>query len=212
MVGNAAIYVRVSTTKQEQEGTSLESQEAACVAYARQHGYTVHADHIFREVHTGGELWERPRVTALRAAMKAGEFSAVIAYAVDRLSRDQAHLYILDDEATRAGVELLFVTEEFDKTPEGKLIRSVKGFVAEMEREKIKERTMRGMRTRVAQGRLLGKTPPPYGYRYADAGRSRLEPDPDTAPIVRRIFAAEAGTTIRRIAAELDAVGIPERK
>ena len=77
-----------------------------------------------------------------------------IAYAVDRLSREQAHLYILDDECDRAGAEMLFVTEEFDKTPVGKMIRSVKGFAAELEREKIRERTMRGMAAKLASGEL----------------------------------------------------------
>jgi predicted site-specific integrase-resolvase len=62
----AAIYVRVSTEKQEREGTSLGSQEAACRAYATAQGYQVDEAHIYREVHTGSELYERQRLAALR--------------------------------------------------------------------------------------------------------------------------------------------------
>src|SRR4051812_27817119 len=135
---NAAIYVRVSTKGQEDEGTSLVSQEAACRAYAAARGYTVAEAHVYREVHTGAELWERPQLTALRQAVRAGEVGAIVAYALDRLSREQGHIYILDDECTRHDVAMLFVTEKFDNTPVGKIVRSVKGFAAELEREKIR--------------------------------------------------------------------------
>lgn len=46
----AAVYCRVSTPGQEAEGTSLETQEAACRQYALDHGYRLDPEHIFREV------------------------------------------------------------------------------------------------------------------------------------------------------------------
>jgi DNA invertase Pin-like site-specific DNA recombinase len=54
----AAIYVRVSTGAQE-EGSSLQSQEAACRSFAAERGYDVDEAHVYAEVHTGVELWER---------------------------------------------------------------------------------------------------------------------------------------------------------
>ena len=59
----AAIYVRVSSPGQQEDGPSLETQEAESRAYAAQHGYQVAV--LYREVHTGTELWERPQLTAL---------------------------------------------------------------------------------------------------------------------------------------------------
>ncbi|MDP9375118.1 MAG: recombinase family protein [Chloroflexota bacterium] len=205
----ATIYCRVSTDHQERN-TSLASQEEACRQFAREHGYLVAEEHVHREIHSGAELWERPHLTRVRETIKAGEVDALIAYAVDRLSREQAHLYILDDECDRAGADLLFVTEQFDKTPVGKMIRSVKGFAAELEREKIRERMMRGMQSRIQSGKLPGTARPVYGYRYADETRAALVPDPDTAAVVRRIFALAAeGNPIVRITALLNAEGIP---
>lgn len=58
---HAAIYVRVSTAALEEDGTSLGTQEERCRAYACEHGYIVDAPHIYREVHTSVELWERPQ-------------------------------------------------------------------------------------------------------------------------------------------------------
>src|SRR5918997_6751349 len=105
----AAIYVRVSTRGQEEDGTSLATQEQRCRQYAAEHGYAVDEAHIYREVHTGMELWERPQLSELREAVRRRELDAVIAYDLDRLSREQAHVYILDDEAARHGAELRFV-------------------------------------------------------------------------------------------------------
>jgi site-specific DNA recombinase len=148
----AAIYTRVSTAGQEEDGTSLATQEQRCREYAAQHGYAVVG--VYRDVHTGAELHERRQLTELRGLVRRREIQAVIAYDLDRLSREQAHVYILDDEATRHGAELRFVTEEFDKTPIGKLIRSARGFAAEVEREKFRERSLRGKRANAEMGRL----------------------------------------------------------
>jgi predicted site-specific integrase-resolvase len=132
----AALYERVSTGGQEAEGTSLDTQEAACRAHAAERGYQVAEEHIYREVHTGAEMWERPKLTALREAVRQGRVGAVICYALDRLSRKQAHVSIIADECERAGVPLLFVTEEFERSPVGEFIRNAKAFAAELERER----------------------------------------------------------------------------
>jgi site-specific DNA recombinase len=212
----AAIYCRVSTAGQEEDGTSLATQEQRCREYAAERGYTV-VD-VYRDVHTGMELHERPHLGELRALVRGRQLDALIAYDLDRLSRDQAHIYILDDEATRHGVEVLFVTEEFDKTPIGKFMRSTKALFAEVEREKIKERTMRGKRARAESGRLLPSSRPLYGYRWVSVPRKDgnglthvgYQADPLTAPVVARIFAEYvAGGSLRSIAARLTAEGIP---
>ena len=82
----AALYLRVSTTRQE-EGYSLETQEAGCRAYAAQHGLDVDEAHVYQEVFTGVELWERPQLTRLREAIHRQQIDAVICYAIDRLAR-----------------------------------------------------------------------------------------------------------------------------
>src|SRR5438067_12368053 len=87
----AAIYVRVSSPGQEQDGTSLETQEERCRRYAAEHGLAVDVAHVFRDVYSGAVLHERPQLRELRRAARARAFDVVISYAVDRLSRNQAH-------------------------------------------------------------------------------------------------------------------------
>src|SRR6266542_1414166 len=205
----AAIYVRVSTTGQE-DGTSLGTQEAACRQHAAQRDYTVDEAHIYREVFTGTELWERPELTQLREAVRRGEVAVVIAYAIDRLSRDPVHLGVVLSEAEHAGADVEFVTEPLDDSPEGQLIRFVRGYAAKVEHMKITERSIRGRRARVEAGRPLAGPRPPYGYRWVDTAKSRLEEDSATSWVVRRIFAEAAkGSGQLRIAEGLIRDGVP---
>lgn len=201
----ALIYTRVSTERQQKEATA-ESQQREARAFAEKRGLAI--VRVAHEQHTGAELWERPILTAERERIRNGEYDAVIFHSVDRLSRDAAHLLIFHDECTRAGVEILFVTEEFDATPEGKLMLSVKGFVAEIERLKIRERMTRGKRQRVERGKLINASTPLYGY-HQDKETSARTINPSEAKIIRRIWElAAAGIGMHSIARKLNAEGV----
>lgn len=206
----AAIYCRVSSAMQETDGTSLETQEAAARAYCAANNYAVDESCVHRETYSGFEMWERKKLTLLRESIRQRGVDVVIAHAVDRLARNQAHLYIIAEEAERAGVRIEFVTERFDESAVGKFLRSAKAFAAEVEREKFKERSMRGKRARVATGRLLHGKTPLYGYAWADEQKDRYVVNPHTAPVVRRIFDEYvAGRSQRAVALGLTASGIP---
>lgn len=204
----AALYIRVSTTRQEDSGTSLDTQEAACRAYCEKRGYDVVA--VYREVFSGAELLRRPALTAARQAIRSGAAGVLLCYAVDRLGRKQAHVAIVAEEAEQAGARLEFVTEDFERSAVGEFIRSAKAFAAEIEREKIIERTQRGVRARVEAGMPLPGWKPPYGYAWADPSKTRLVEDHGRSEVVRRIFReALAGSPLRRVASGLTSDGIP---
>ncbi len=203
----AFVYSRVSTDTQERDGTSLDTQERACVELAGDHGWRV--VRCMRDAASGGAL-ERDGLDELRAALRRGEAEVVVAYAVDRLSRSQNHIGILFDEFERAEVRLEFVTERFEDTAVGRFILAARAFIAEVEREKIAERTMRGKEERARSGRIpqaFGRGC--YGYTYnPESGRREI--DPYQAAIVRRIFARYAATrSFSAVASELNDAGIP---
>ncbi|MFT4037630.1 MAG: recombinase family protein [Thermomicrobiales bacterium] len=179
-----AIYIRVSSGGQEDE-YSLETQEARCRTYAEANELDVLE--IFQDVHTGAEWRERPGLTQLRQAVRSGAIDIVLAFALDRLSRKQTHVAILADEFQHAGARLAFVTEDFENTAVGEFIRSAKAFAAEVEREKLAERTVRGRIARVQSGKLIPGGRPPYGYRWRDETKGQLEIDPVTGPVAQRI-------------------------
>ncbi|MDQ3692782.1 MAG: recombinase family protein [Chloroflexota bacterium] len=204
----AAIYCRVSTSKQV-EGTSLDTQEQFCREYAERQGYAVEPDLVVREVYTGEELWDRPKLARLRDEVRRGTVDVIISYAVDRLSRDPVHLLVVLSEAEHVGAGVEFVTEPFDSTPEGQLIQFVRGYAAKVEHAKIRERSLRGKRARVENGKIHNAGSELYGYRRDKERGVRLIHEPE-ATIVRRIFTEAAdGTSIRSIAATLNRECVP---
>jgi site-specific DNA recombinase len=156
-------------------------------------------------------------MTQLRDAARTRAFDVVVCYCVDRLSSQDAHVYILDEEFGRAGVEMAFATEDFEQSAIGRFVRSAKVLAAAIEVEKIRERTVRGRIARVQSGKLIPGGKPLYGYQWADERdhkgkliRGRLVEDPNTAATVKRIFQSLAtGSTLRSIAKALTHEAIP---
>jgi site-specific DNA recombinase len=204
----AAIYCRVSTTAQSEEGTSLDSQEASCRAHATALGYAVGP--IFSDVHSGADLFGREGMAALLRAIKQREVGVVIAHALDRLSRSQIHFGLIYSEANHAGVPIDLVTEKLDDTPVGRFVMAANSFSAEIEREKIRERSLRGKRTRIQSGKIHNHSAELYGYRRDKERGIRTTYAPEEA-VVRRIFAAIAqdGISVRTLARTLNTDGVP---
>ena len=201
------IYSRVSTDAQERDGTSLDTQERACVEHAGANGWHV-VDRI-RDTASGFTL-DRPGIERLRQLLRQGAVDVVVAYAVDRLSRNQNQIGVLFDEVERAGARLEFVTEKFEDTAIGRFILAARAFIAEVEREKIAERTMRGKVERARSGRLpQGTGKGCYGYRY-DLKAGRREIADEQASNVRLIFEQFINSaSCSRIAKELNDKGVP---
>jgi site-specific DNA recombinase len=214
----AAIYVRVSSSKQE-DNFSLPSQEKACRNYALERGYSVRDDQVYREVYSAEDIWHRPRLAELRAAIEAGHADIVVAYEPKRISRDPDDAIYLAVEAKRWGARYELVTRPPDDSPYAGLIRYLDGLQGKQERLDIMERAARGRRERVESGLLMPGAKAPYGYRWKPdsviAGKKRrtpkpgLEEDLKTSWVVRRIFQESAkGRGQQAIAEALTAEGI----
>ena len=145
------VYSRVSTDAQERDGTSLDTQERACLDFARQPGWRV--VETIRDTASGYTL-DRPGMKRIRRLIRDGAADVVLSYAVDRLARNQTKLAVLLDEAEEAGIILECVTEKVEDSPLGKLVMSLRAFAAEVEREKMGERTTRGKIERARTGRM----------------------------------------------------------
>ena len=201
------IYCRVSTDAQERDGTSLETQERACAEYAEAQGWAIVG--TVRDAASGFTL-DRPGMEQVRKLLRDADADVILAFAIDRLSRNQNQIGVLFDEANQTGVKLDFVTEKFEDTAVGRFILAARAFVAEVEREKIVERTQRGKAQRARSGKLPQATGRGiYGYRYDQAsGTRRVEPR--EAHIVREAFERFAeGGNCYGIAASLNARGVP---
>lgn len=202
-----AIYVRVSTDQQAEKGYSIETQLEACRKYADELcAVTVEE---FVDDGYSAEFIERPALTRLRAAVKAKQFAAVIFYDPDRMARNLLHQLIIAEEIDKSGAELKFVVVNYDQSADGKFMFGIRGLLAELEKEKIKERTMRGKRGKAAKGLVISDTKP-FGYTF-DPQKSTYVINKTEAEIVCLIFdfmvKEKMGTA--KICKELNARGIP---
>ncbi len=205
----AAIYTRVSTDKQEEDGTSLNSQAENCTQYANVNDIFVVI--TFREVFTGSLYRERPLLSKLREMARNNEIDCIIINTFDRLSRNQTHLAVLIDEMTHKGISIECVKEKFDDTAAGQFMRSAMAFVAQVEREKIAERTDTGRRKRIHEGKIMPGWKPRYGYVWSGEKKERFALHTQEAEVIKKIFhlyAFEKGTC-RNIARRLSDEGIP---
>ncbi len=208
----AVVYARVSTDKQEEEGSSLDTQVENCLALAQANGIKI--VEVFREVFTGSLYRERPLLTKLRQMARNREFDIIIINTFDRLSRNQTHQAVLWDEMEHLGIKIECVKEKFAETPEGQFMRSALGFVAEVERQKIMERTQAGKRKRFESGKLNPGGKPRYGYLWETEKKERYVVNEVEASVVQEIFTAfiEEQKTCHAIAFWLSTRGTPSPK
>ena len=180
----AAIYARVSTDWQAEHGYSLETQIAACEKYARDLG----AASVTKYIDDGysGAYLDRPRLDALRDALQAKIYDVVIVYTPDRLARRLSHQLLITEEIEKSGATLHFVNAEYKTTPEGQLFYQMQGAFAEYEREKIKERTMRGKRGKLKSGKPISDHGV-FGYAWDEQAKDYIVNEPQAA-IVRKIY------------------------
>ena len=104
----------------------------------------------------------------MRERYRDGKIQGVVIRTLDRLSRSQVHNAILMEEMEHHKITLHCVKEAIDDTPMGKFTRMILSFVAEMEREKIMDRTMTGRISMAKQGAFKEGPKPLYGYQWHD--------------------------------------------
>jgi site-specific DNA recombinase len=165
---NIAIYARVSSEQQVQDGT-IESQLAAINEYAATHNFHIDHDLIFADNGISGSTLARPRLDALRDKASAGEVDRVLILNPDRLARKYAHQLMLVEEFQKLGVEVIFVNRKISHSPEDQLLLQIQGVISEYEREKIVERHRRGKLHKARQGKVCVLSGAPYGYVYVPA-------------------------------------------
>src|SRR5260370_2614429 len=155
MTKSAAIYCRVSTEKQKGKEASLKTQKEESLELCKSQGYTVEPHHIYVDAYTGTEYLDRPALTELREAARRGEFDVVVIYAFDRLSRNQIQQAVILDFLDRHNISLECVTENFDDSATGQFMRSARAFAAQLEHEKIRERTEMGSQVKLKNGQII---------------------------------------------------------
>ena len=188
----AALYARVSSDHQAEEGT-IASQVEAIRQRAAADGLTLDNDLQFLDDGHSGSTLLRPALERLRDQAAAGALDRLYVLAPDRLARNFALQYLLLEEFRAGGVEVVFLNRALGQSPEDDLLLQVQGVIAEYERAKIVERARRGKQYAARQGQVSVLSQAPFGYRYVrkaeGGGAARFDVVLEDARVVRQIFA-----------------------
>lgn len=198
-INKVALYVRVSTTSQLEEGYSIEEQKAKLESYCDikdWHIYKVYTDGGF-----SGSTTERPALEQLIKDAQSKLFDTVLVYKLDRLSRSQKDtLYLIEDIFLKNNIEFVSLLENFDtSTPFGRAVIGLLSVFAQLEREQIKERMQLGKLGRAKAGKSMMWAKTSYGYNY-DKETGSMTINEYEALAVKEIFTSYlAGMSITKL-------------
>src|SRR5499425_205092 len=149
----AALYMRVST---KGHGQTTETQALALRDYAVHRGFQIVDD--YRDEGISGSKDSRPALDRLMRDSRARKFDVIIVARFDRFARSVSHLLRALEEFNHFGINFVSLSESIDtSTPMGKMIFTVLGAVAELERDLVKERVHMGLSRARKQGKRLGR-------------------------------------------------------
>lgn len=147
-----ALYARVSTNN----GQDPEMQLRELRDYCQRRGWEVAQEYV--DAGISGAKEKRPELDKLLADAHKRRFDAVVVWRFDRFARSVSHLLRALETFRSLGIEFVSLSEQVDtSTPTGKMVFTVLGAVAELERSLIAERVRAGLRNAKAKGRKLGR-------------------------------------------------------
>lgn len=184
-------YARVSSKEQEREGFSIPAQQKLIRVYSEAHGFDIVREFIDietakREGRTGfSQLLQFLKSEARKPADIACR--TILVEKTDRLYRNIKDWVTLDE----LGVEIHFVKEGVHLTPESnskeKFMHGIMVLMAKAYIDNLSEETKKGMLEKASQG--IFPSYAPLGYVNVECGGKRIiQPDPDTAPLIRKLF------------------------
>lgn len=149
----AALYARVSTLHQGQD-PDLQSREIR--EFCQRRGWPLVGEYV--DAGISGAKERRPQLDRLIADAHKRKFEIIVVWKFDRFARSVSHLLRALENFRALGIEFVSLSEQIDtSTPTGKMIFTVLGSIAELERSLIAERVRAGLRNAKAKGRKLGR-------------------------------------------------------
>jgi len=199
-------YVRVSTTRQAEEGVSLDAQRERIRAWATAGGHELHSIEVDAGL-SGGRADNRPALG--RAIERVCESRGVlVVYSLSRLARSTRDALEITERLHRAGANLVSLSESIDTTTAmGRFFFTVLAALAALERDLIGERTKMALAHKRANGEHTGGQAP-YGWKVADG---MVVEDVDEMRVVRMIHKGAETMTPAGVARFLNGAGTPCR-
>ena len=190
----AALYARVSTTKQAEKDLSIPDQIRQMKDWCNAHGYNVVAEYI--EPGASATDDRRPvfQQMIFEACISPAPFDAIIVHSLSRFFRDSIEFGLYERKLNKFNINLLSITQQTTDDPSGDMARKIFTIFDEYQSKENSKHTLRAMKENARQGFFNGSKPP-FGYRKFEVptkgnhgNKKRLEVDPPEAAIVQTIF------------------------
>ena len=189
----AAIYARVSTTEQADEGYSIDEQIRVLREYCKREGYIIFDEYVDRGI-SGKNIKGRPSVQRLLTDADEKKFDLVLVWKMNRLARKSVDLMNMVEKFNSKNIAFRSYTEKYEtESPTGKLQFQMMAAIAEYERNNIAENVKMGMLARAKEGRWNGGHV--LGYDVVEIGdenkkrkNTGLAINEREASIIRKIF------------------------
>jgi len=183
-----AIYARVSTNN----GQDPEMQTGELKEYIERRGWQLAGEYV--DVGISGSKEKRPELDRLMADAHRRRFDCVVVWKFDRFARSVSHLLRALETFKAQGIEFVSFSEQMDtSTPAGKMVFTVLGAVAELERSLIVERVKAGLRNAKAKGKRIGRP-----HVFVDARRvALLRANGASWPAIAKQLGVGVGTAYR---------------
>ena len=209
----AAFYVRVSSEKQDVD-LSISAQLRALREYASKNGHIVVRE--FADEAESGKTTDRPAFMEMvsLARQKSKPFDIILVWKYSRFARSRKDSIIFKTLLRKNGVQVVSISEPFEDTPTGRLLEAMIESLDEFYSANLGEEVTRGMRESASRGFCVSSLTP-YGYRKVmvkdgNKERPKLEPEPEKAKIVTRVFKEVLeGKGLTEVAKGLNREGIP---
>lgn len=209
-----AIYARVSTAEQAEEGYSIDSQILTVKKKVESEGKIVVKEYIDRGV-SGKSMKNRFALQQMLDDAKKKMFDEVWVWKTNRLARNQLDLLKIVNELEMNNVGFKSCSESFDTTtPSGKLLLHVLASIGEFERETIVENVKMGMKQRARTGKWNGGQVLGYmSVKEENGNKTRLMVVEREAETVKRIFELYAqGKGLKAVTNQINKEGHKTKK
>lgn len=174
------IYARYSSSGQRDE--SIEGQLRDCHEFALRYGITIVGEYCDRAI--TGTSDKRPAFQRMIRDSAKGQFSVVITWKNDRFARSRYDSAVYKYKLKQQGVRILYAKESIPDGPEGIILESVMEGFAEYYSANLSQNVKRGNYDSALKRQTVGQLV--FGLRRGPD--KKFEHDPNTAPIVKRIF------------------------
>lgn len=156
------------------DSTTIDSAAQAVREYAEREGYIYEPQHEYKEAISAYTVpyLEGDKLVALLEAAKRHEFDVVAVTEIRAISRRQVEVFIIYDMLMKYGIRLETIKEKFEDDAMGRLILGLRAAYAEIEKEQMHQRLVRGRKSRNEIGKAPNGHPrPAYGYVFVDTER-----------------------------------------